>query len=128
MGSKEKFSCRQNILELCKLYLAGDRYTHSFFLFHSFTSPTTPTQHTTMPKRKADTKEKASKEKTKKTKKTKDPNAPKRNKSAYLFFCDDKRDSVKKSNPDLKMTEVSKKLAELWRALGDSDKKVSGVF
>jgi len=55
---------------------------------------------------------------TKKGKK-KDPNAPKRSKSAYMFFCDDKRPDVKKKHPDLKMTDVSKKLAELWKECHD---------
>jgi structure-specific recognition protein 1 len=73
-------------------------------------------------------KRKAEGEKVKKTAKKaakkKDPDAPKRNKSAYMFFCDDKRAEVKKEFPDLKMTEVSKKLAEKWKALSDSEKKV----
>lgn len=73
-------------------------------------------------------KRKAEGEKVKKTAKRvakkKDPDAPKRNKSAYMFFCDDKRAEVKKEFPDLKMTDVSKKLAEKWKALTDSDKKV----
>jgi len=55
------------------------------------------------------------------SKKNKD--GPKRNKSAYLFFCQDKRADVKKEHPDLKMTEVSKKLAILWKDIGEADKK-----
>lgn len=58
-------------------------------------------------------------------KKKKDPNAPKRSKSAYMFFCEDKRAEVKGKNPELKMTDISKKLAELWRAIEASDKKVN---
>ena len=77
-------------------------------------------------KRKADTDSK--KKKTRKTKKTKDPDAPKRNKSAYMFFCEAKRADVKKANPDLKMTDISKKLAEQWRELTKDDKKVSLSF
>ena len=58
----------------------------------------------------------------KKVKKVKDPNAPKRNLSAYFFFMNDQRPKVVKSNPDLKVTEVGKKLGELWRAMSDSEK------
>lgn len=54
----------------------------------------------------------------------KDPKAPKRNKSAYFFFCDDKRAETKEKYPELKITEISKKLAEQWKALNESDKKV----
>jgi structure-specific recognition protein 1 len=60
----------------------------------------------------------------KKTKKEKDPDAPKRNKSAYMFFGNAKRADVKKKFPDLKMTDVSKKIAELWKAIDADDKKV----
>ena len=60
--------------------------------------------------------------KVKKAKKVKDPNAPKRNLSAYFFFMNDHRPKVVKSNPDLKVTEVGKKLGELWRAMSDSEK------
>jgi hypothetical protein len=71
-------------------------------------------------------KRKAEGEKTKKKAKAskKDPDAPKRNKSAYMFFCDDKRAEVKKEFPELKMTDISKKLAEKWKALSDAEKKV----
>ena len=73
---------------------------------------------------KTDTMAKAAKspKKVKKAKKVKDPNAPKRNLSAYFFFMNDQRPKVVKSNPDLKVTEVGKKLGELWRAMSDSEK------
>merc|ERR1719506_1954833 len=60
--------------------------------------------------------------KVKKVKKVKDPNAPKRNLSAYFFFMNDQRAKVVKANPDMKVTEVGKKLGELWRAMSDSEK------
>ena len=60
--------------------------------------------------------------KVKKAKKVKDPNAPKRNLSAYFFFMNDQRAKVVKANPDMKVTEVGKKLGELWRAMSDSEK------
>lgn len=55
-------------------------------------------------------------------KKLKDPEAPKRPKSSYLFFCDDKRSEIKKANPELKATEISTKLGEMWQALTDKKK------
>ena len=60
--------------------------------------------------------------KSSKDSKPKDPNAPKRPKSSYLFFCEDKRDEVKEDYPDLKATEITSKLGELWKAFSDSDK------
>jgi len=57
----------------------------------------------------------------KKTKK--DANAPKHNKSAYIFFCEDHRAEVKAKYPDLKMTELSKKLGELWHSVSADEKK-----
>ena len=48
----------------------------------------------------------------------KDPNAPKRAKSAYLFFCDDNRDKVKKQlGKDAKATDVTKELGAQWNKL-----------
>jgi hypothetical protein len=41
--------------------------------------------------------------KAKKSKKeVKDPNAPKRAKSAYIFFCADKRSAIAENNPEMK--------------------------
>jgi len=48
----------------------------------------------------------------------KDPNAPKLAKSAYLFFCDDNRDKVKKQlGKDAKATDVTKELGAQWNKL-----------
>lgn len=53
----------------------------------------------------------------------KDPNAPKRGKSAYLFFCADHRDAVKKSLGDeARATLVTKELGIRWNALKASSK------
>jgi hypothetical protein len=65
--------------------------------------------------------------------KKKDPNAPKRGKSAYLFFCDDNRNEVKLSlGEDSKATEVTKELGKRWRNLQESkkasDKKVLAAY
>lgn len=55
--------------------------------------------------------------------KKKDPNAPKRGKSAYLFFCADRRESVKESlGAESKATDVTRRLGELWNQLKDSKK------
>jgi len=57
--------------------------------------------------------------KSKKDKKT----GPKRNKSAFMFFCQDKRADIVKKHPDFKVTEVAKKLGAAWGKLSASDKK-----
>ena len=59
----------------------------------------------------------------KKNKKLKDPNAPKRPMTAFLFFCKDKRKDVKSEFPDLKPTEVTSKLGEMWSSLEEKKKK-----
>tara|TARA_Y100000389_G_scaffold186801_1_gene207569 strand:+ start:1807 stop:2796 length:990 start_codon:yes stop_codon:yes gene_type:complete len=53
----------------------------------------------------------------------KDPNAPKRAKSAYLFFCNEERELVKKDHPDFKATETTAELGARWNTLkGDSSR------
>lgn len=46
--------------------------------------------------------------------KLKDKNAPKRGKSAYLFFCDKERENVKKDHPDFTATQVTAELGKRW--------------
>jgi len=58
-----------------------------------------------------------------KNKKEKDPAAPKRSKSSYIIFCGAKRDEIKKKNPDMKATEITSKLGEMWQSLNDKQKK-----
>ena len=55
-------------------------------------------------------------------KKAKDPNAPKRGKSSYIFFCMDNRASVKADNPEMKAKDIIKELGTLWRNLSEEDK------
>lgn len=56
--------------------------------------------------------------------KKKDPLAPKRGKSAYLFFCADFRDTVKKDlGADSKATDVTKELGARWNTLKESKSK-----
>ncbi|XP_076472913.1 FACT complex subunit SSRP1-like isoform X2 [Babylonia areolata] len=55
-----------------------------------------------------------------KTKKsTKDPNAPKRPLSAYFLWLNDHRESIKRDNPGISVTEVTKIGGELWKELKD---------
>tara|TARA_B100001564_G_scaffold8548_1_gene7279 strand:+ start:10544 stop:11041 length:498 start_codon:yes stop_codon:yes gene_type:complete len=56
-------------------------------------------------------------------KKIKDKNAPKKNKSSYMFFTDDIRPKLKKKFPNDSMGELSKRLGKLWKDLKDKDKK-----
>jgi len=58
-----------------------------------------------------------------KKKQKKDKNAPKRPRSAYILFCSDKRDEVKKKYPDESITDIAKRLGKLWGKTSDSDKK-----
>lgn len=58
------------------------------------------------------------------TRKKKDPNAPKRGKSGYLFFCSEYRDKVKdEMGADTKATDVTRELGVRWNALKTSGKK-----
>jgi hypothetical protein len=61
------------------------------------------------------------KELTKREKKIKDKNAPKRSKSAYMFFCEETRPKLKKEELDFAATAA--KLGEMWGALSDKQKK-----
>ena len=58
-----------------------------------------------------------------KLKKISDPNKPKRVKSAYLFFCEDKRELVKKNNPDIKVSDIMKELSKLWKNISPQELK-----
>ncbi len=57
-------------------------------------------------------------------KEKKDPDAPKGAKNAYIFFCNDKRDQIKKANPTMKATEITSKMGEMWKELSDKKKAV----
>lgn len=52
--------------------------------------------------------------------KIKDPNKPKRGKSAFLFFCEENRNKLKKLNPEFTVKEIVSKLGEDWQTLKDS--------
>ena len=53
----------------------------------------------------------------------KDPNRVKRAKSAYFFFCDDKRKEVQLANPGKSMGDISKILGKLWKEISEEDKQ-----
>lgn len=59
----------------------------------------------------------------KKTKKEKDPNAPKKNVTAYFHFAAAKRPEIKASDPDLRVTDVAKKIGEMWQTLSADEKQ-----
>eukprot|EP00538_Stauroneis_constricta_P002448 CAMPEP_0119550732 /NCGR_PEP_ID=MMETSP1352-20130426/4194_1 /TAXON_ID=265584 /ORGANISM="Stauroneis constricta, Strain CCMP1120" /LENGTH=494 /DNA_ID=CAMNT_0007596679 /DNA_START=86 /DNA_END=1570 /DNA_ORIENTATION=- len=53
----------------------------------------------------------------------KDPTAPKRPMSAFLYFSQGRRQAVKDKNPDIKNTEVSRILGEMWRSASIEERK-----
>ncbi len=61
-------------------------------------------------------------EKKKRAKKPKD--APKNAKSAYMFFCADKRAEVKEQNPELTPKEITTKLGSMWKEIKDVEEEV----
>jgi arsenate reductase-like glutaredoxin family protein len=48
---------------------------------------------------------------------------PKKALTAYVFFCNEKRQGVKADNPDASFGDIGKKLGALWKELSDSEKK-----
>tara|TARA_B110000027_G_C15847867_1_gene181311 strand:+ start:135 stop:512 length:378 start_codon:yes stop_codon:yes gene_type:complete len=53
----------------------------------------------------------------------KDPNRVKRAKSAYFFFCDDKRKEVQLANPGKGMGDISKVFGALWKELSEEHRQ-----
>lgn len=56
----------------------------------------------------------------KKEKRVKDPEAPKRSKSSYLWFCSEERDKIKKEKPTLSAKEITAELGTKWQSLKSS--------
>jgi len=72
----------------------------------------------------SDDKKKKKKGRRKGKKKKKDPNAPKPATNPYMFFQNEKREQIKKDNPELKkLTDVAKKTGAIWRAMTEEEKK-----
>jgi hypothetical protein len=65
---------------------------------------------------------KGKKGRAKKVKKAKDPDAPKKPLTGFMLYAKNTREAVKKENPDIKPTEVMKKIGEMWGALSDEEK------
>ncbi|KAI9365217.1 high mobility group box domain-containing protein [Pilaira anomala] len=59
----------------------------------------------------------------KKRRSKKDPSAPKRGLSAYMFFSQDQRATVKDESPEATFGQIGKILGEKWKALSDEQKK-----
>ncbi|KAJ8654232.1 hypothetical protein O0I10_010054 [Lichtheimia ornata] len=56
-------------------------------------------------------------------KKRKDPNAPKRGRSAYMFFSQEQRSTIKEENPDASFGDIGRLLGQKWKGLTDEEKK-----
>ena len=52
----------------------------------------------------------------------KDPNKPKRALSAFFYYANDERASVRAANPDFSVGEVAKELGRQWNELTENDK------
>jgi hypothetical protein len=59
--------------------------------------------------------------KTKKSKE-KDPNAPKKPCTAYIIFSSDFRKKVKEEEPTISTTDITKRLAQMWKDVDDKTK------
>jgi len=75
-----------------------------------------------VPKKKSAKKSEQASPKKKKAKK-KDPKAPKQGKSAYTFYCLEKRAEVQANNPDASFGELSGLVAQEWKKVSDEEKK-----
>ncbi|KAJ1736355.1 Non-histone chromosomal protein 6 [Coemansia sp. Benny D160-2] len=53
----------------------------------------------------------------------KNPNAPKRALSAYMFFSQANRATVREQNPTVSFGYIGKILGEQWKALSEADKQ-----
>ncbi|KAK4789581.1 hypothetical protein SAY86_016885 [Trapa natans] len=61
--------------------------------------------------------------KKKQQKKKKDPNAPKKAISGYMFFLQNEREKMKKSNPGISFADASREIAEKWRGMIAEEKE-----
>jgi structure-specific recognition protein 1 len=58
-----------------------------------------------------------------KTLKTKKAGGPKKPKSGYIFFTQERRSSLKTERSDLSLTDASKVMGAEWKALSDGEKR-----
>lgn len=61
--------------------------------------------------------------KKKNSKRNRDPSAPKRPKSAYFFFMDEVRPSLRRKNPSMRMSDLAKIMGNQWRDMSNKTKK-----
>jgi len=61
--------------------------------------------------------------KKKKRKREHDDNAPKRGKSAYMYFCQEKRPKAKADHPNMTPQEIVSYLGSQWKTLKEEAKK-----
>jgi KaiC/GvpD/RAD55 family RecA-like ATPase len=61
------------------------------------------------------------KPKEKKSRAKKPADSPKKNKSGYLFFCQEMRPVVKKENPEMKTNEIMAELGARWKELKENE-------
>jgi hypothetical protein len=73
-------------------------------------------------KTKKGKKEKNVARKERKTKKAKDKDAPKRATSAFFYYLQYRRPTLKDEQPKLGNTEIVSKMSEEWKAMRDSEK------
>jgi hypothetical protein len=59
---------------------------------------------------------------TKKLKTNPEIKPPSRAKTAYLFFCDNHRKKIRLKFPELQMTEVTKRLGDMWKKVSDTER------
>ena len=55
----------------------------------------------------------------------KDPNAPKRPPTAYMQWLNENRSTLKKENPGLSITELSKVAGQQWKTVDPKTKEVN---
>ena len=63
------------------------------------------------------------KTKPKKKKRDKDPNAPKKPLTAFMLYTNNRRPHIKKDNPSIVITDISKRIGAEWSAMTDEKKK-----
>ena len=52
----------------------------------------------------------------------KEEEAPAKKKNPFIAFCSEHRSAVKESNPEMKMTDISKELGKKWKELSEEEK------
>jgi len=57
--------------------------------------------------------------------KTKKKTGPKRAKSAYIFFCQEKRNKIKEANPKISAKEIIAELGAEWNKIKDDKKAIA---